>query len=427
MKFCLVEQPWLPVMKDTHLHKMGIRDALLEAHSITGLHGETPLMTVALLRLLLAILTDALKPVNTKQVAGWCASGIPKRPIEEYLEAYGSHFNLFDRKRPFYQAPYLQLNHTWTQLSLTHNKASTAVLFDHTSATDPHPLSPAAAARHLVTDQTFTLSSGQTRTGYSSSGPLSRGAIINVVSSDLHKTFCLNMVPQPESAYETDAPVWRRESDASKRPGLLELYTPRSRRVRLQVPPTSREGVVRIAYERGERCVSTNDPMLLTQKRKDRHVPVKITVKEKPWLEVLQILGNAENKLGVLKHAIQLIQHSKQQEKLHLAITSQSTLKPARGAFISRDHISLDTEILTDQTQQKSLVEFTKYLISKGRWLGRERAVGTPHSLADTYWARLKAYCLHKLAQGEVAKRDDVDTIVDGLFKRQSHYPGAAR
>lgn len=55
-KFNLLDEPWIPVLKDGKVEEVGIAEALKEAHTITRIETPSPLEEAALYRLLLAIL-----------------------------------------------------------------------------------------------------------------------------------------------------------------------------------------------------------------------------------------------------------------------------------------------------------------------------------------------------------------------------------
>ena len=61
--FDLISQPWIPcVRRDGTTAEFGLRDVLVQAHALRELGGESPLVTAALHRLLLAILHRVFGP-----------------------------------------------------------------------------------------------------------------------------------------------------------------------------------------------------------------------------------------------------------------------------------------------------------------------------------------------------------------------------
>ena len=67
--FDLIEEKWLPcVMLDNSLKSLSLRDVLTDAHNIRELIGDSSPVTIALHRLLLAILHRALNaPHNIRK------------------------------------------------------------------------------------------------------------------------------------------------------------------------------------------------------------------------------------------------------------------------------------------------------------------------------------------------------------------------
>ncbi len=62
-QFNLVDKPWIPcIRQDGQVVELSLRDTLAQAHTLRELGGESPLVTVALHRLLLAILHRVYGP-----------------------------------------------------------------------------------------------------------------------------------------------------------------------------------------------------------------------------------------------------------------------------------------------------------------------------------------------------------------------------
>jgi CRISPR system Cascade subunit CasA len=81
-KFSLLEEPWIPVLREGRVEEVGLREALLQAHNITRIETPSPLEEAALHRLLLAVLHRALMgPRRLEDVLDWWRAGrFPRGP-----------------------------------------------------------------------------------------------------------------------------------------------------------------------------------------------------------------------------------------------------------------------------------------------------------------------------------------------------------
>lgn len=106
-KFNLIEEPWIPVLRNGKVEEVGIREALVNAHTITRIETPFPLEEAALHRLLLAVLYRALPPVEGKYDALDLLDGgeFDRGSLEGYLEQYQDRFYLFHDTAPFLQIP----------------------------------------------------------------------------------------------------------------------------------------------------------------------------------------------------------------------------------------------------------------------------------------------------------------------------------
>lgn len=107
--FNLIDQGWLPcVTRDGETTRMGLLDALAQAHDFSGVIDSSPLATVALHRLLLAVLHRVFGPESPEAWGELWRDGRGKwdeHRLRDYLcsaEIY-SRFDLFDQRHPFYQ------------------------------------------------------------------------------------------------------------------------------------------------------------------------------------------------------------------------------------------------------------------------------------------------------------------------------------
>lgn len=273
-RFNLVTEPWIPVREGDALKLVNLEQALLKARGFTRIEDPSPLVTMALHRLLLAVLHRALQgPADAYVAAKWFKDGFDNDKIRDYLARHHDRFDLFHPEKPFYQVPDFTLersSRSWTVLAPELNSDNNKVLFDHTITSRPRPLHPDEAARLLVANQTFALSAGKSVLCHTATAPVATAALVIVLGENLHETLCLNLVSYPKSEYERDLATWEQEplrvSDLENceaaratAKGIVHRYTWFSRAVRLE--PEEKDG-------------QTDDPLL----GQSAHAPVHQTV-----------------------------------------------------------------------------------------------------------------------------------------------------
>jgi CRISPR system Cascade subunit CasA len=255
-RFNLVDEPWIPCLGlDGQRRMCGIEAALVSAHELDSILEESPLVTAALHRLLLAILHRALRGPQTEEE--WASSwrdgtgSWDRDEVRAYLRRWYGRFFLLDGERPFdhasgrcpvdFKDPYVLAQHIPYE--------SDATLFEHFCYADDHKMPPTLAARLVVACQSFALGGLVTRQKRDSpsarAGPLANCAVLIVKAPNLFQTLALNLhklnyddeEPFPGDAAK-DAPVWERDEPllpGERLPfGYLDYLTWNSRRVWLK-------------------------------------------------------------------------------------------------------------------------------------------------------------------------------------------------
>jgi CRISPR system Cascade subunit CasA len=325
--FNLITQPWIPVRQGNSMRLVSLEHALLEARRFERVEDPSPLVTVALHRLLLAILHRALEgPGDAYEAAEWFENGFDAGKVRAYLDRYRDRFDLFHPERPFYQVPDFTLersSRSWTVLAPELNSDNNKVLFDHTVTSRPRPLHPAEAARLLVANQTFALSAGKSVLCHTATAPVATAALALMLGENLHQTLCLNLVAYPKEQRERDFATWEQEplrvadledcerARASAR-GIVHRYTWLSRAVRLEPEEEGGETVVRwIAYASGVRYEESQvrrDPMMAVRpdpKDPTKEYPLGFREGRALWRDFAALLpkpGSAQG-LAVADHA----------------------------------------------------------------------------------------------------------------------------
>ncbi|MEW2417482.1 type I-E CRISPR-associated protein Cse1/CasA [Streptomyces sp. NPDC046866] len=267
--FDLVSRPWLPVqLCDGSTTELSLKEVFARATEIRRLVGDVPTQELALMRLLLAILHDAVD--GPEDIDAWqdlSESPHPLSQVGPYLDRHRERFDLLHPTQPFFQVADLR-----TQKN---EVASLNRIVADVPNGDPFftmrrrgvdRLSFAEAARWLVHAQAFDTSGiksgavGDPRVkggkGYPQ-GVAWAGNIGGVFAEgdNLQQTLLLNLVAADSPAITTDnddRPAWRREqcgpdvqSDLPLRPtGPRDLYTWQSRRIRLHHDGQAVSGVV---------------------------------------------------------------------------------------------------------------------------------------------------------------------------------------
>jgi CRISPR system Cascade subunit CasA len=267
--FDLLTEPWIPVLDagadlraspdaPVVLREVGLREALLRAHELREVYTDSPLETVALYRLLLALALDVYQ--RAPDVEGWTAlwrSGhFPAAPLDAYLAdpTLGlDRFDLLHPARPFYQRATPDASQTDKEpaplAKLFHAQASgnNATLFGHDLDSRPNRLPLAHAARGLVTTQAAALGGGVSQPFNFSHAPLVGRAQFWIRGRSLFDALLLNGPPDREArmgAPPKDAPAWRREPTTYARrrhQGLLDMLTWPARRLTLATETTDGE------------------------------------------------------------------------------------------------------------------------------------------------------------------------------------------
>ncbi|MBD0746012.1 type I-E CRISPR-associated protein Cse1/CasA [Streptomyces sp. CBMA152] len=284
----LVRMPWLPVQTlDGTVEDVSLLDLFARAGSLRRLVGDVPTQEPALLRLLLAILYDALDgPAEIEDWEGLWESDAPFAPVPAYLEEHRERFDLFHPERPFYQVARLRTaKDEVAPLSRIVADVPNGEQLFAMRRPGVDRLSYGEAARWLVHTHAYDTSGiksalvgDKERAKAGKVYPLGVGSLGNLgvlfaEGPTLRETLLLNLIALEEvrpgadagGAERRDQPVWRQPDPLSASPreeksggphplGLRDLYTWQSRRVRLHAEGGAVTGVV-LGY--GDPLVST--------------------------------------------------------------------------------------------------------------------------------------------------------------------------
>jgi CRISPR system Cascade subunit CasA len=268
MNFDLTREPWIPCStNDDSIRQFSLLDVLIDAHDIREIIGETPPVTIALHRLLLAIIHRIYR--GPKDADAWAdmyeAGKFDAEKIRSYFAAHSDRFDLFHEKYPFYQTASARENlQNGAAIQLYFQGKNNATLFEHTSTSTPKNLSPAETARLLVAFQAFDFG-GLKADGATQMAPLLQSAVALIREKNLFETLMLNLhrydgkdeVPFKFDP-EKDMPAWERDEEthnAQRMPdGPVDLITWQPRKIAVEVVmndngiPLIKDAVVMCGY-----------------------------------------------------------------------------------------------------------------------------------------------------------------------------------
>ncbi len=301
--FNLATEPFIRcLVRDGPPVEYGLRNVLLNAHTIVALDDESPLVQATLHRLLLAILHRCYQGPKdpAERVALRKAGVFDADRIASYFHRWADRFDLFHERYPFYQRAGFATREpsSINRLAQELARGNNTTLFDHTTDDPPPVFTPAQAARLVIAEQAFAIGGGKSDTGNTTHGPLVSGAVVLPRGNTLFETLWLNLTVfsdrEPFASQPNDAPVWERQPAAPHeqpgRPrGYLDYLTWQSRTLRLHREEVNGEVLVRkVSYAQGRRLETEtgfNDPMFAYSRRdkKDAFQPVRFNEFRDLW------------------------------------------------------------------------------------------------------------------------------------------------
>ena len=343
--FDLTCEPWIPIIRRgarrSTPEPVSLRTALRDAHQIREVHAATPLQTIALYRLLQALVLRIFHPVaapltNEDEDRWWDlfeAGRFDPAAVDGYFDEWQDDktcFDLFHPERPFYQHPEPMTKRVKSVTNLFAGRASgnNETLFNHNVDDDPHPVLPAEAARGLVALQATALGGGRSKPFYYADAPLVSGAVFWIRSTgtdpaNLFHALLLNSPPFSEALLTpigtgTDRPVWERtfddghaEPEKRMEDGSLDYLTWLSRRV-LLIPEASGDGdtVVRtLKISQGNKWINdtTIDPLMARQDTRSGTRPLKMRKDKALWRDMHVVSGTQSDNLKTAPPTLQWI------------------------------------------------------------------------------------------------------------------------
>jgi CRISPR system Cascade subunit CasA len=315
--FNLIEKPWARVLQPGgEVEELGLREAFAQAANIRELADDSPLVNVAVLRLLLAILhagawrSDELSDKRTKWAQWWSTRTLPIGDIENYFETWKHRFDLFDETHPFMQTGGLEMSEASPLARLAFEENNTSGMFAFPENPVWESPSPAQATRLLLATQGFALGFGKSSKAkikgkeieppYTADAPLLRGLTIWLTGANLLETLLLNLAPFDPEEYSDDAPSWELDAPHELRDklvekkrvtepprGVMDCCTWHARLIRLLPEIENGQIVVRSAYFTQGRSITDDghfDPMkVYISSKKEGLFPLSLSANRAVW------------------------------------------------------------------------------------------------------------------------------------------------
>lgn len=211
--YSVMKEPVIPVvMTDGRLCEASIREVLCNAHKIRDLQCDSPLETIAVFRLLVAIAMDMTRPKRWRDRQDLLVGGqFAPEKVDAYIsecELAGSCFDLFDPLHPFMQTAFdPEMDEKAVKpvavLSVSLPSGNNHIFLDHRMEAEAE-MTPAEAFRAVVTTYLFCTAGAQ---GYPSGVNNTPPVYSRILGDNLYETIILNMVstrehPSLEDGYE---------------------------------------------------------------------------------------------------------------------------------------------------------------------------------------------------------------------------------
>lgn len=336
-EFNLIDEPWIPCIDlEGKRVEYGITDTLYKAHELREIADDSPLVTVAIHRMLLALLYRAfMGPADMNSWrALWQVGKLDQnQQIASYLTKWSDRFWLFDDQHPFMQVAGLDRNKYKANGDMEADRSSPMmrlakeapdeagrILFDHRPGTERPDYEPRQIVRMLLSAQsyagtgtggsTFAIGEASLTNVKASAAPCVDGLILWLQGDNLFQTLMLNLVP--DEVCQNDLPAWEDDHiilsaiNSWQHPfaftGPVQRFAPLSRFVRLLDKAS-------IFFTNGLKTgADSNDPMkpYFRGDASEGYKPVKLRESKAAWREAhaLFSLGSSIRKPpAALNHA----------------------------------------------------------------------------------------------------------------------------
>jgi len=449
--FSLWTEAWIPVEDlDGRLRKVSLPEALSQAHLLRGISDPSPLITVALHRLLLAVVLRTHRLANSADWERlWNAGRFDSEAIAAYGRGREEQFDLLHPTRPFYQVPFMpgEKVHPVAALALEAASGNNPALFDHGLVEGDTVLPLDRAACYLLAHQAFAVRGGVSKPFNRMDAPLTKGFIVEIVGRNLFETLALNVMTrqywdQVTPVIDDDRPFWEEHNppepvkEGTVVRGPLHYLTWQSRQIHLIVDQERRvvtgcQIAQRYCLPKDGRRVDPGKCYVKAEdKREEGWQPRRLQKDRAAWrlthVLLQSALGDKDSTL-VLTWLAALRQREKQLGTIQLPRTvslavSGLTTDPKRAAKIElwrREEIHLPLTILDDP----DLVKRVWTLMEDAAWvesLLRRSTEALFWALAERHQLRVAVNYLHLGRRAKVQVPAEAANVArgDGVLLR---------
>lgn len=369
MNYSVLTNPAVPVTwMDGRAGEVGIREAMLRAHEIRDVQGDTPLERFAVLRLLITMAMDMLHPETSYDRRDILDAGrFDPNVFDAYVsecEKDGPRFDLFDPDHPFLQSRYDQKLDEKAKkpvATIIHSLPSgnNHLFIDHRLESEHH-VTAAKAFRALCASYLFST--------YGLWGPFSVNnkppLYISIIGDKLFETIVMNMLSvaevQPLTYAVSQVPwridreviPWQKVPDVSFLEGLT--WMPR----RITLLPDSDWHVSSVCFQPGldfRGNESWADPFVPKRSNNDGALYNVTPVLDRAiWRDVSTLLydqdGGAVRQPQIIRCLTNLLDEDELPLWIRLRATGLCTIKASYLGWIE-DELSLPSELMYSQAQ----------------------------------------------------------------------------
>jgi len=366
LKYDLLEEPWIPIMKFNEERKsVGILELFKNANEMAGIDADNAMNEYGIIRFLDTFLMAAFLPKNVEDIQNILEEEIfDMKVINSYIETCkreGVSFDIFDKTKPFLQAkPDVRWDNesdikSVANLDYTLPSGNNAVHFNHTFETDVS-VKPDRAAVLLLSAQTFCTAGVQ---GYPSNVNGAPPMFFIPQGRNLFETLVYSMIPVPEAECAGKNELWRNNIEIeplrqiTKVPLLSGMFFP-ARRIRL----IEEKGMVRRTYlQQGMNYIGYDawtDPHVAYRFSDKGRSSFKPSLDRELWRDIGTISDHFEQQAPEVVKQYQFILSDKGENVIPFWIFGVVTSN-ASYLNVQRGNIKLDKRITTSFEKNASV------------------------------------------------------------------------
>jgi CRISPR system Cascade subunit CasA len=462
LAFNLWTEPWIALEKpDGAIERAGMEKVLLNAEKYRAIYDPSPLTTVGIHRLLVAILQFVIHPEqNADLKALWKAGKFPSDHVRAFGAKYANRFDLFSEKEPFLQSADIPLiadkNAKPVAYLAPEIPAGTGITHYRHGGADEQTFCPVCAARGLVAIPAFTTSGGAgLKPSINGVPPI----YILPGGKTLFESLAASLTRsdyQPEIASRKNDDVWWvhapivGKGSVVHEVGYLHSLTFPARRVRLhpevvhmrcsQCDAKSEWGVRQMVFEMGESrpkdAAFWFDPFAAYKIDKEKPIPFRPVEGKAAWREFASLFlltkddGRSKTRRPAILEQIAALELISDQPIYPFRCIGLRTDMKAKvfewmdagfdvpPAMLRDDSAGLEVREATDYSGECAYIisrQFRQYF--GGRSKKSERNKGLRLRMENGYWSTLAEPFRHyilkavSLEQRDNARKDWADTV----------------